>query len=249
MNLILSFIIASIIFFREKTSIYGIFYLAFLPLIIFSNQSVLQLLVSMLIGYLLFLLLKKPRGKVFLLLVSILILTLVIERPRLGLDMGMMNAINSQRGEHPGFQNSLFSKIIHNKTELSHSFIKNLTLLLSPAAIFASGFWHNINKYYPLGYLFPWDIYLIYRYISDRKNNNLCGRQVYFWIILFLSVLFSGIFYLDQALLYSFSIIYFLALLSINGFSTLSSKTKILFIVLNLVYLLYQINITSYFKI
>ena len=234
---------------KEKIGLFGIFYLLFLPLVIFSGQPLFLLIISFFLGYLLFLLFQKPSLKKLLIFVVVLGITIIIVKPRLGLDMGQINNINAQRGEHPQYQSSLIPRVIHNKTELVHSFISNFDSLLSPVAIFASGYWHKISRYYPLGFLFPWDLYFIYRYFRYKKNIYDVKQWLLFIPAVLILFLLTGLIYIDQALVYSFAVIYFLALLSAVGYETASKRTRITFIIINTVYLLYQLRITSYFKI
>lgn len=234
---------------REKANFFGIFYILFLPLAIFSGQTPFFLFVSFILGYLLFLLFQKPSSKKLLFFIVFLGITIVIVKPRLGLDLGQLNSINAQRGEHPQYQTNLVARLIHNKTELVHSYVANFDLLLSPVAIFASGYRHNISPYYPLGFLFPWDLYFIYRYFRYGKNDFKNRSWILFIPALLSLFLLTGLVYIDQAIIFSFAVIYFLALLAAIGYSTTSKKTKLIFVILNLGYLLYQLNVTPYFKI
>lgn len=249
MTYVISIISAIILHIKEKFGLFGIFYLTFLPFIIFSSQTPFNLLLSILLGSILFFLFQKPSLKNFMIFILFLGFTLIIIKPHLGLDMGQINVINAQRGEHPNYQNSLISKVIHNKTELVHSFISNLDVLLSPVAIFASGFWHKISPYYPLGFLFPWDIYFIYRFFKKRKSNFSSNTLLYFVPALLILFALVGLIYLDQAITLAFAVIYFFALLTAVGYSTSSKKTRIIFVFVNIIYLLYQQIISGLFKI
>ena len=232
-----------------KIGLLGILYLFLVPFIVFSGQPPFLLFLSLLLGYLLYCLFQKPSLSQFLIFLAIVVLALIILRPHLGLDMGLLNAINSQRGEHPDFQNSIISRLVHNKSELAHSFISNFNKLLSPVAIFASGFWHWLDPYYPLGYLFPWDIYFIYRYFRNTHQGKTNSILAFFVPALSILLLVTGLIYVDQAIVFSFAILFFLALLSVIGYSTTSKKNQLGFLVANIVYLLYQLNITAYFKL
>lgn len=234
---------------KEKIGLFGIFYLSLLPFIVFSGQTPILLFFSLILGSSLFYLFQKPSLKKLLLFSVVLGIILVIVKPRLGLDMGQLNAINAQRGEHPQYQTNLIAKLIHNKTELVHSYISNFDLLLSPVAIFASGFWHKISPYYPLGFLFPWDLYFIYRYFRFGKNDFKNRLWILFIPALLSLFLLTGLVYIDQAIIFSFAVIYFLALMTAIGYSTTSKKTRISFVIVNAIYLFYQLNVTSYFKI
>jgi len=232
-----------------KIGFFGLLYLFLIPFIVFSGQSPFLLFLSLSLGYLLFSLFQKPSYGLFVTFLALITLALIILRPRFGLDMGLLNAINSQRGEHPDFQNSIISRLVHNKSELAHSFLSNFNELLSPVAIFASGFWHWLDPYYPLGYLFPWDIYIIYRYFRSAYQG-MSGRNLAFFLsALSLLLLLTGLIYVDQALVFSFAVLFFLTLLSVLGYSTTSKKTQLGFLVANIVYLLYHLNVTAYFKI
>ncbi|EKD53320.1 MAG: hypothetical protein ACD_61C00071G0008 [uncultured bacterium] len=228
--------------------IFVVFYLSTLPIILFSGQSIFLLLTSFVLGLLLYVLFTKPKSYQLLIFLMVLAVSLFIIKPRLGLDMGLLNAINSQRGEHPDFAGNFVAKLIHNKTELSYSFIENFDKLLSPAAIFASGFWHKIGSFYPLGYLFPWDIYFIYSYFKHNKHK-ISYSYLPFLISLSSLLLLTGFIYVDQAMLYSFGVIFFLALLSAQGYYSSSRKTTIFFAILNVLYLLYHLRVTTYFPI
>ena len=237
-------IVFSLIFlFREKSNIYSAIYLSLLPFVIFSGQSPFLLLLSLLMGCLLFILFENPSLSKFALFFVVFIVSIFVVKPRLGLDMGLLNSINAQRGEHPGFESGLLPKLIHNKAELVHSFISNFDLLLSPVAIFASGFWHKTSSYYPLGFLFPWDSYFIYRYFRNRKFSFEFKHWLYFiFAILTLSII-SGLVYIDEAVVFSFAVIYFLALLSATGFAKSSRKSKLILLAINAIYLLSLIHI------
>ncbi|HCQ30905.1 TPA: hypothetical protein DIU27_00785 [Candidatus Collierbacteria bacterium] len=232
-----------------KIGLFGLLYLFLIPFLVFSGQSPFLLFLSLSLGYLLFRLFQKPSLSQFLIFLAIVVLALIILRPRLGLDMGLLNAINSQRGEHPDFQNNIISRLVHNKSELSHSFISNFNKLLSPAAIFASGFWHRLDPYYPLGYLFPWDIYFLYRYFRSAHQSKYDRNLAFFVPALGFLLLLTGLIYVDQAIVFSFAVLFFLAFLSVVGFSTTSPKTQLGFLIANILYLLYQLNITAYFKL
>jgi len=244
-----SFIFSLVFFVREKSSLFSIFYLTFLPFIIFSGQTPLLLTLSLLLGYLTFCLFQKPSARLLFMFIAVLAPTILFVSPRSGLDMGILNSINSQRGEHPQFQNNLIAKMIHNKSELVHSFIINFDSLLSPTAIFASGFWRKISRYYPLGYLFPWDIYFIYRYFRFKKHNLKDRSRIFFAPAILTLLILAGLIYVDQALVFGFAVIYFLALISAVGYSTISPKTRVGFAILNSAYLFYQLYTTAYFKI
>jgi len=242
-----SIVFATIFVVREKTSIFVVFYLSLLPLVIFSGQPIFSLLLSLLLGYLLYLLFRSPSTKTLLVFVGILIVSVLIYHPRPGLDLGSLNAINAQRGEHPDFQNSFVSRLIHNKAELSHSFVRNFDRLLSPAAIFASGYWHKTNAYYPLGYLFPWDIYFIYIFFKERKDTK--GKKTNYQFILGLTslLLFCGLSYVDDAMIYGFSVVYFLALLAAKGYAVSTKRTQKIFLTIICLYLLYHLQVSKYF--
>ncbi len=231
------------------SNFFSLFYLSTLPLILFSGLPLNFLIVSIALGIFLFYLFQKPSLKLFIVFLGIVLISMLLISPRFGIDMGLLNAINSQRGEHPNYQANLIAKILHNKSELVHSFIANLDRLLSPSAIFASGFWHHLSSYYPLGYLFPWDIYFIYRYFVRRKNTQTGQSWIYFALSLMILILLSGFIYLDQAIIFSFGIVYFLAFLALYGYLDLSKRAKITFLVLNSLFLTYQILVTSHFKI
>ncbi|MEK7066226.1 MAG: hypothetical protein AAB965_01470 [Patescibacteria group bacterium] len=232
-----------------KIGLFGFLYLLLIPFIVFSGQPPLFLFLSLSLGYLLFNLFQKPSLGQFLIFLALIVFALTILKPRLGLDLGLLNAINAQRGEHPQFQSSLLSRLIHNKTDLSLTFINNFDKLLSPMALFASGFWHRLDQYYPLGYLFPWDIYFLYRYFRFAHREKPVHNLYFFVPALSLLLLLTGLIYVDQALVFSFAVLFFLALLSVVGFSTTSKKTQLGFLIANIVYLLYQLNITAYFKL
>ncbi len=247
--LFLASIFSLIFLVREKTGWFSIFYLTFLPFIVFSGISPIHLTASLILGYLLFCLFSKPSFYYFSLFVIILITSIAIVQPRNGLDLGMLNAVNAQRGEHPGYESLLLPKLLHNKSDLFHSYINNFDKLLSPVAIFASGFWHNISTYYPLGYLFPWDLYFIYRFFKSKTISWSRKSNLYFLPSLFMVLMLSGFVYIDQAEIYAFAVVYFLAILAFLGYSQSSVKTKYLFLFINSIYLVYHLVVTSYFPI
>lgn len=248
-SLIIAFIFSLLFFAKEKFGYLGLFYLTFLPFIIFSGQDALPLTLSLLLGASLFYLFKKPSPYFFLIFLTILSFSIVLVKPRLGLDMGLLNSINAQRGEHASFETNLMAKLIHNKTELVHSFIFNFDKLLSPTAIFASGFWHHLSPYYPLGFLLPWDIYFLYRFFSH--GNFQISRKLFFFFVpaIITLLILTGFVYIDQAIFFAFGIVYLLAILVATGYSTISKNAKLGFFLLNSFFLLYQLVITPYFKI
>ncbi len=248
-QLFLSFVFSLIFFAREKSGWFGILYLAFLPFIIFSGLEPLLLFISLLLGYLLFCLFRKPTASNFVIFIIVVITSLAIVQPRSGIDLGMLNAINSQRGEHSDFENSLLPKLLHNKSDLFQSFINNFDKLLSPVAIFASGFWHNISPYYPLGFLFPWDLFFIYYFFKNQSTSWTRKSYWFFAVALILLILLTGFVYLDQAEVYCFAVVYFLAILAFLGYSQSSIKTRYIFLLINSIYLVYHLVVTSYFPI
>ena len=249
MNSLIALIIAAAFSFRDKISVTGFVYLNLLPFVLFSGLPPFQLLLSLILGVSLYLLFTKPSFKKFIIFFAVLIAGFVILKPRPGLDSGLINSINAQRGEHPQYLINPVSKIIHNKSELIHSFITNFDVLLSPVAIFASGFWHHLNPYYPLGFLFPWDIYLLYHYFKHRKTDWPHKRWLYPVIALLSLFLIAGFVYVDQALIFSLAFVYFLALLAANSYRTLSPKAQRLFLLANVIFLIYQKYLVSLFKI
>lgn len=249
LSLLISFCFSVIYLIKSKTNVFVIFYLSLLPFVVFAGQPPFALFLSLLMGYLLYELFHNYSPRYLLIFVMVLGLSLLIYRPRLGLDFGSLNSINSQRGEHTNFQTDIFARLIHNKAELSHSFVKNIDKLLSPVAVFASGFWHQINAYYPLGYLFPWDIYFIFRYLQKVETKKATKNILNFVLALALLLIISGLIYVDQAMLYSFSVIYFLALLAAGGYSSVSKKTQFGFVILTTLYLLYHLQVSSYFHL
>lgn len=249
MNYLIAVIFSAIFSVKTKSGLFTFFYLCLLPFIVFSGEVPVSIFFSLLLGFTLFFLFQKPKLNNFLIFSIILITIFIIVKPRLGLDMSLVNNINAQKGEHTEYQTNLVAKLIHNKTELVHSFITNFDKILSPVAIFASGFWHKIDPYYPLGFIFPWDLYFIYRYFRNGKINLKDRSWPFFVIALSALFILTGLIYIDQALLFGFSVIYFLALLAAHGYETASKKTRIIFLCLNLLFLFYQFSITSYFKI
>ncbi len=251
--MIITFLCALIIsaFFNiiEKSGWFGLIYLATLPFIVFSGQSPLFLTFSLLLGYLLYCLLRKPSLYYFTIFIIVLITSITVIHPRSGLDLGMLNAINAQRGEHPGYESTLLPKLLHNKTDLFQSYVNNFDKLLSPVAIFASGFWHKISPYYPLGFLFPWDLYFIYRFFMSTSISWSRKSNLYFLPALFTSLLLSGFVYIDQAEIYAFGVVYFLAILALLGYSKSTVGTRFTFLFLNSIYLVYHLVVTSYFPI
>lgn len=244
----IAFIFSSVLFAKEKFSSLGLFYLSFL-LLFFPDKTrfLLFCLYSQVFRSTIFL--KNPRFTFFLFL-AVLTMSIVQVKPRLGLDMGLINSINAQRGEHVSFETNLIARLIHNKSELVHSFISNFDKLLSPAAIFASGFWHQLSPYYPLGYLLPWDIYfLFYRFF--RHGNVQTSRRLFYFFVpaLVTLLLLTGLAYIDQAIFFAFGVLYFLAILAAAGYSTISKKAKVVFFFINTFFLLYQLAVSPYFKI
>lgn len=248
-SLVIAFIFSAILFFKEKFGYLGFFYLISLPFVVFSRQNSLFLSVSLLIGISLYYLFKKPALHSFLIFLIIFLLSIVIIKPKLGLDMGLLNSINAQRGEHANFETNLMARLIHNKTELVHSFISNFDKLLSPTAIFASGFWHRLSPYYPLGFLLPWDIYFLYLFFRYGKIQASDKRIYLFIPSVAILLLVTGITYIDQAIFFAFGVLYFLAIIAASGYSSISKNTKVIFFFLNTIFLLYQLAITPYFKI
>lgn len=168
----------------------------------------------------------------------------------MGLNLGLTNSINAQRGEHSHYTTALLPKLIHNKTELFHSFIANLDRLLSPSAIFAAGFWHHLSPYYPLGFLFPWDIFLLYFFCRKKTTQlSFSGSHLYFISALLALFLLSGMIYLDQALTYSLALVYFLLIWASHGYSALSLRLKIVLLAVSLLFLIYQSSLITYFRV
>lgn len=232
-----------------ELNFFTVVYLLSLPFLIFSGLSPLWLFFSVAIGYILFCLFQKPSLKVFFLFLLTISVSLILVKPRIGLDMGLLNSINAQRGEHPNFQVSFLAKVIHNRTELVHSFVSNIDKLISLKSIFAAGFWHKISSYYPLGYLFPWDIYFLYKYLFKIKNNYQQYSRTLFTIAISITLLITGLIYIDEAILFAFSIVFFIALLVSQGYNSISKSSKTFFVILNISFLIYQMFITNLFKI
>ena len=233
----------------NNLGVFSLIYLIFLPFNVFFNQTPIHLLTSLTLGILLFILFQKPSLRTMLVFVMCLTLTMFLVKPHLGIDMGVINNINSQKGEHQNYQTSILAKVLHNKADLSYSFVGNIDKLLSPSAIFASGFWHNLSPYYSMGYLFPWDAYFIYLFFKNKKNNFISLINIFFIIPLLTLWFFTGLFYIDQATVFSFAIIYFLAFLSATEYQKTSKRAKIFLIILNLSFLLYHLLVTQYFKL
>lgn len=228
---------------------FGIVYLFLIPLIYFSSVNYFMLSASLLIGVLLFILFKNPSLKYLISLLSVVILLIIILRPTLGLDFNYITLINAQRGEHANFQNNLLSKIIHNKIELLHSFILNIDNTLSLKAIFASGYWKDISKYYPLGYLFPWDIFFLINYLKKYIHGKQVSSKNLLFISLFILFVLTGLLHPDQSVVFSNGVIFFVAILCSLEYNQMSRKYKILFLLLNSFYLIFQFNISQLFKL
>ena len=215
----------------------------FIPLIIFYKGNLLYLFVSLFLGVYLFLIFEKGSLFKFLILLIIVTIIVIVIKPRFGMDAGFLNVINSQRGEHDSAK--VLAKLLHNKINYFHIFLINISKLLSPAAIFANGFWYKLNPYYPLGYLFPWDIFFLGRFITNRNKNT----NRYFWASLVALLILSGLLYVDQAIIFSLGVVYFISILVSLGYYQTNSKLANIFISMNLIYVLIQLNLTSYFKI
>lgn len=233
----------------SPSTIFSLIFFLTLPVTLFSGLPLTFLFFSFSFGLLIYTLFQRPALKLFLFFWGLLFLVMFLVKFRSGIDFGLLNSINSQRGEHSDFQTSLYPKLLHNKTELIHSFISNVDRLISPAALFASGFWHHLSPYYPLGYLFPWDIYFIYRYISRRQYPYTIKTSAYFIIPLTALILLSGLTYIDQAVVFSFGLVYFLAFLTLQGYLISSRKVQVTFITLNALFIFYQIWMTGSFRI
>ncbi len=249
LQLLLSSVFSLAFLAGEKSGWFSLFYLIFLPFIVFSGLAPFYLAISLSLGYLLFCLFRKPTFSIFAIFMIVLVTSFILVHPRSGLDLGLLNSINAQRGEHPGYESTLLPKLLHNKSDLFQSFILNFGKLLSPVAIFASGFWHDISPYYPLGFLFPWDLYFIYRFFKSRSISWTRKSNLFFVPAISLMLLLTGFLYVDQAEIYAFAVVYFLALLAALGFSRSSFVTRLVFLVLNAIYLAYHQVITSYFPL
>jgi hypothetical protein len=176
---------------------------------------------------------------IFLLIIGIAI---VITKPKLGFDSGIINIINTQRGEH--ITDGVISKLLHNKLDVINIFIYNFDKLLSPVAIFANGFWHHINTYYPLGNLFPWDVYFLYIFFTKSKWKN----NLYFYLSILVLLVLSSILNIDQGMIFSGGVIYFLAILISKGYSLVSKKITYFVLSIDFIFILIQFVITGYFK-
>ncbi len=216
-------------------------YLLLLPLVIFHDGNKLYLVISIILGFLLYSLFGKRSVLKLGLILAITLAVFLILKPKLGLDSGFINIINSQRGEHS--IDGILPKLLHNKSDFVHVFIENFDKLLSPVAIFASGFWHEISPYYPLGYLFPWDIYFLYRFFKNRKDKT----NIFFWMAILLLILLSGLLHIDYAEIFSFAIVTFLAILVSRGYTASSKRIAFFAIVFDLIFILTQFSLLKYF--
>lgn len=227
----------------------NLFYLPLIPIIHFSALSYWLLAISFVIGLLLFLLFKKSSQNYFLILMATVFYAFMVTKPQWGIDLNLLPIINSERGEHSNYQSNFLAKIIHNKLDLLQSVTTNLDKTLSPKAIFAAGFWKNINPYYPLGYLFPWDLFFfvsaLNRYIQIKGKEN----KNYFLLSIFVLLIFTSLFSYNQSAVFYYGIIFFIAILCGQEYKQLPSKLKIFFIFLNLFYLVYQYNLVQIFRI
>jgi hypothetical protein len=216
-------------------------YLLMVPVIIFYNGNWLYLVLSIFLAFLLWSLFERGNLLKLFFFLAVIALVCFFIKPHFGFSSGFLNIINTQRGEHlvPG----ILPKILHNKLDYVHIFIENFDRFLSPVSIFANGFWHNLNPYYPLGFLFPWDIFFLYVFISKRKEKT----NEYFWIALFLLGLLTGLLYIDQAAIFALAVVYFFALLISQGYSLVNKKYAYSVLVLNLIYLIIEFNLLSYF--
>lgn len=243
MNIIFALIFYISSKYLNKLSIISCLYLLIIPVVIFYDGNWLYLITSIFLSFLLLSLFDTGNLKKFALFFFVVIFICILTNPRVGLSSGFVNVINSQRGEH--LVGGVLPKFLHNKIDYVHKFIENFDILLSPVAIFANGFWHKLNPYFPLGYLFPWDIYFLYKFISTRKEKS----NIYFWLALFVLLILSGLLYIDQAMIFSLTIVLFLAIIISKGYSVTGRKSALAVLLINLIYIFIQLYLTKYFPI
>jgi len=184
MNILVLIIIYLFLFFNIK--IFKISYKTapyiFLTPVIFINLIYFPSLKLLLVPLILTLSvgLTIYNSKKYNLLTLIIMLFLILScKPEISVfrDQNTINQINSQRGEDIAiYKNLLIAKLAHNKSTLIFTLIKNTEQYLDPVKIFASANYPWLNHYYSLGYLFPWDLilifYAIYLFVNQQNKQN-----------------------------------------------------------------------------
>lgn len=155
-----------------------------------KTELIFALLLSLLIG------LSFNYSKKWLLPIVLIIILIIKLYPitiTFHTDLNTLNQINSQRGEDLYIYNhQLLAKILHNKTTILLTLIKNLEQYLNPVKIFASANYQWLNRYYSIGYLFFWDfliiLYGIYHLVNSRYQTKKLLTPIILLIILVLPI-------------------------------------------------------------
>lgn len=239
-SLVTSFLVIRLFNFRPGT----IFYLVLIPFVVLSPLTPIQLFLSFLIGLSLFYFLTTNKSPFLILTVIILITILVIFRPQLDLEPGFLNLINSQRGTHPN-PGSLFAIIFHNKLDYLYIVFRNLQSRLSLLTLFAKAD-YGFNKYYPLGYLFPTDLFVL---LSGLSTARLTIKHKLIRIIFTLSlVALIALLNTPTAYVILFGIIYSMTFLISKILNTFSKKVFITLTCFNLAYIASHLLLIPLFK-
>lgn len=247
--LIVSF--ACIVYYREKTNFFSVIYLSTIPLLSFFQGELSVLFLGLLLGYGLFICLYRPSLKKILLFASFLLLIFFLYSPQLTIPKieESLHIINQQRGEHLTPFLSWLPRFFHNKFQLAYFVLQRAQSHFSINALFIQGNYAIFSPLYFLGYLFPWDLIILYYLFS--KNGGSKESQVLNlrWLIVLAIYLLLGLVSNSNefANIFTMALVYWLAIYASSVFKFVRKKTKILIISSNFAFLLLHLFLSSSF--
>lgn len=165
-----------------------------------------------------------------------LIFAFLVLKPNSPFFVPNLNIIDHQRGTHPNWQGSLIAKILHNKFFLSYQYLDHLVKELNLSRLFASGSYPNLLLSIPLGFLFPWDIFLLFFAFKILRTKLLQLPLAAFFIVNLLGIaVYRG----DLHQFFLGSTIVFLALLITYFLNRLPNSLTLILILINSLFLIF----------
>ncbi len=228
------FFLAYAVITRKRTTVF--IYLISFPFVFYFPLRLTVLISSLLFATFTYeFLVTRSKIYMYLSLATLLLTFLIVGKNTIFLSP-TINIIDHQRGAHPNWENSLFAKALHNKIFLSYQFLDNLFDKISPTRILASGWYPNLSKYLPLGYLFPHDAILLFLSIK-AFNKKLLHPFIIFSLLIVLTtvaVISSQLSYFALA-----SFVFFLSLLVSHTIQTIPLKISLAIVILNALLLIF----------
>src|SRR5688572_6542746 len=134
-------------------------YLVIIPGVMFWTGDFLILIWGLLISLLMYGFWRTRRFVLMAIVVALVGLGVLfwgrVDQPRLASEIGIINQL---RGEHLIVGEKMLGRFLHNKLDLFYFAQKRFEQKVGPTAVFTSGKYVYLASFFPVGYLFWWDL-------------------------------------------------------------------------------------------